>query len=105
MGRITIVGGGESAQADSNPTVAGDGQAHHFASSHPNPDPSHRMSRPTTTIAQLYTEWFTGLGNKPSVVWMDRQFGTKWRSENKEKVFYSARKTIIDHVEDQFPES
>ncbi|KAN0066997.1 hypothetical protein V8E54_014921 [Elaphomyces granulatus] len=47
----------------------------------------------------LYTEWFTGLGNKPSVVWIDRQFGTKWRSENKEKVFYSVRKTIIDRVE------
>jgi hypothetical protein len=31
----------------------------------------------------------------------DRQFGTKWRTENKEKVFYSARKTIIDHVEDR----
>jgi transcriptional activator of glycolytic enzymes GCR1 len=35
------------------------------------------------------------------VVWMDHQFDTKWRSENKEKVFYSVRKTIIDHVEDR----
>jgi len=35
------------------------------------------------------------------VVWIDRQFGTKWRSENKEKVFYSVRKTIIDRVEDR----
>jgi Transcriptional activator of glycolytic enzymes len=59
------------------------------------------MSRQATTVAQLYTEWFTGLGDKPSVVQMDRQFGTKWRSENKEKVFYSVRKTIIDHVEDR----
>jgi hypothetical protein len=105
MGRIAIVGGGGSAQADeSNPTVAVDGQAPYLAPSgetHPTPDPSHRMSRQTTTVAQLYTEWFTGLGNKPSVVWMDRQFGTKWRSENKEKVFYSVRKTIIDHVEDR----
>ena len=32
---------------------------------------------------------------------MGRQFGTKWRSENKEKVFYSVRKTVIDHIEDR----
>jgi hypothetical protein len=62
---------------------------------------SYRMSRQATTAAQLYTEWFTGLGDKPSVVEMDRQFGTKWRRENKEKVFYSVRKTIIDHIEDR----
>ncbi|KAN0075157.1 Transcriptional activator of glycolytic enzymes domain containing protein [Elaphomyces granulatus] len=60
-----------------------------------------RMSRQATTVAQLYTEWFTGLGDKPSAVQMDRQFGTKWRSENKEKVFYSVQKTIIYHVEDR----
>ena len=59
------------------------------------------MSRQVTTVAQLYTEWFTGLGDKPSVVQMGRQFGTKWRSQNKDKVFYSVRKTIIDHVEDR----
>jgi transcriptional activator of glycolytic enzymes GCR1 len=95
---------GGSAQADSSPTVAGDGPAPHLAPSgemHPTPDPSHRMSRQTATVAQLYTEWFTGLSNKPSVVWMDRQFGTRWRGENKEKVFYSVWKTIIDRVEDR----
>ena len=67
----------------------------------PIPDPTYRISRQATTVAQLYTGWFTGLGDKPSVVQMDRQFGTKWRCENKEKVFYSVRKTIIDHVEDR----
>jgi len=67
----------------------------------PIPDPSYRMSRQATTVAKLYTEWFTGLDDKPSVVQMDRQFGTKWRSENKEKVFYSVRKTVIDHIEDR----
>ena len=60
-----------------------------------------RTQTPESANHYHYTEWFTGLGNKPSVVWMDRQFGTKWRSENKEKVFYSVRKTIIDHVEDR----
>jgi hypothetical protein len=92
------------AQTNSNPTMAGDRQALHLASSgetDPPLDPSHRMSRQTTTVAQLYTEWFTGLGDKPSVVQMDHQFGTKWRSQNKDKVFYSVRKTIIDHVEDR----
>jgi hypothetical protein len=67
----------------------------------PIPEPAYCMSRQATTVAQLYTEWFTSLGDKPSVVQMDRQLGTKWRSENKEKVFYSVRKTIFDHVEDR----
>ena len=61
----------------------------------PIPESAYCMSRQATTIAQLYTECFTGLGDKPFVVQMDRQFGTKWRSENKEKVFYSVRKTIF----------
>jgi hypothetical protein len=56
MGRIVIVGGGGSAQADeSNPTVAVDGQAPHLAPSretNPTPDPSHRIGRQTTTVAQ-----------------------------------------------------
>ena len=104
-GRIAIAGGGAAAAAAAPPTpyptMADDSLS--LASSgelDPIPDPAYRMSRQATTVAQLYTEWFTGLGDKPSVVQMDRQFGTKWRSENKEKVFYSVRKTIIDHVED-----
>jgi hypothetical protein len=38
---------------------------------------------------------------------MDHHFGTKWRSGGGggggggEKVFYSTRKTIIDHIEDR----
>jgi Transcriptional activator of glycolytic enzymes len=100
------VGGGPAAAAAATPTpyptMADDSLP--LASSgelDPIPDPAYRMSRQATTVAQLYTEWFTGLGDKPSVVQMDRQFGTKWRSENKEKVFYSVRKTIIDHVQDR----
>jgi hypothetical protein len=109
-GRIAITGGGgPAAAANPDPTTADNSDRPgplHLASSGetdpiPVPDPSHRMSRQATTVAQLYTEWFTGLGDKPSVVEMDRQFGTKWRRENKEKVFYSVRKTIIDHIEDR----
>ena len=108
-GRIAIAGGGGPAAATPTPypTMADDSDRHGplpLASSgelDPIPDPAYRMSRQATTVAQLYTEWFTGLGDKPSVVQMDRQFGTKWRGENREKVFYSVRKTIIDHVEDR----
>ncbi|KAN0075171.1 hypothetical protein V8E54_007782 [Elaphomyces granulatus] len=97
-GRIAIAGGGGPAAAATptpHPTMADDSDRHgplHLASSgelDPIPDPTYRMSRQATTVAQLYTEWFTGLGDKPSAVQMDRQFGPKWRSENKEKVFYS----------------
>jgi Transcriptional activator of glycolytic enzymes len=64
-------------------------------------DPPHCMSRQTTTVRQLHTKWYAGLGGKPSVVQMDHHFGTKWRtgSGDREKVFYSTRKTIIDHIE------
>jgi Transcriptional activator of glycolytic enzymes len=59
------------------------------------------MSRQTATVLQLYTEWYTGLDGKPSVVAMDRQFGTKRRNSDKERTFFSVRKTIIDHIEER----
>jgi Transcriptional activator of glycolytic enzymes len=53
----------------------------------------HRMSRQMTTVRQLYTKQHTGLGDQPSFMQIDRQFGTKWQCDNKEKAFYSVRKT------------
>jgi hypothetical protein len=56
------------------------------------------MNRELRTVRQLCEEWFTGLGGRPSIIQLNQQWGTKWRSGSKEKNFYSRRKVIIDEV-------
>jgi hypothetical protein len=57
------------------------------------------MSRPRTTVQQLYTEEYTGLGT--SLRWcryIVRPLGPKWHSNNKGKVIYLVRKVTINRM-------
>jgi len=56
------------------------------------------MSRGLLRVSELWAEWYTGLGHRPSIVELDRLYGTKWRNSSSESKFYSRRKVIINHV-------
>jgi len=63
------------------------------------PPPSlHRMSRELRTVRQLWDEWFTGLNGRPSIDQLNKEWGSRWRTDSKEMNFYSRRKVIIDEI-------
>jgi hypothetical protein len=57
------------------------------------------MSRGLTRVPELWKEWHEGFGIAPSIVDLNKQYGSKWRTSTKEAKFYSRRKVIIDRVE------
>ena len=56
------------------------------------------MSRGISRVSELWVEWYKGIGSSPSVEYMERTFGTKWRLSCKESKFFSRRKVIIEYV-------
>jgi len=52
----------------------------------------------TCSVPEVLIEWEVGFNGRPSVVSMDRQWKTKWRTGTKNQKQYSRRKKIIDMV-------
>src|SRR3954451_20975707 len=51
------------------------------------------------TVLELWREWTVGLGfGQPSVQSLEDSYGAIWRPEQKERVFFSRRKVIIDEI-------
>lgn len=56
------------------------------------------LSRQTSTVQELYDEWYIGSESKPSLEEFERFCGHNWRSGQKERKFFSNRKKIIDEI-------
>lgn len=60
--------------------------------------PKFELSRSTVTVTQLWREWSQGLEGNPSVMTMDERYGTRWRTLQRDRQFYSLRKEIIQEI-------
>jgi hypothetical protein len=62
-------------------------------------DPSiYQMSRTIQTVRELWDEWYSGLDGNPSIQSLEATYGCRWRPGNKERVFFSRRKVIINEI-------
>jgi Centromere DNA-binding protein complex CBF3 subunit, domain 2/Transcriptional activator of glycolytic enzymes len=57
-----------------------------------------KMDRSVGTVHRLWQEWFVGLHGLPSVEDMERR-GTEWRKEEKDRVYFSKRRNVINFVQ------
>ena len=49
---------------------------------------------------QLWREFFVGSAEKPAINELDHRYGSAWRwKDNKEGVYYSMRRTVIDEIQ------
>jgi hypothetical protein len=60
--------------------------------------PKYRLSRTISTIPDLWREWTVGLGNSPSVQFLEDSYGARWRPSQEERVFFCRRKAIISWI-------
>lgn len=60
--------------------------------------PQFEMSRNTTTVQGLWTEWYEGIEGKPPIKWLEEEYNHLWRQSRKEAQFFSVRNTIIKKV-------
>ena len=65
-----------------------------------NPPPEFRMDRNITTIKELWREWYIGSRRVPSVEVLEQMYGCNWRKEEKDRIWFSKRKTAIRVVHD-----
>ncbi|KAK9484440.1 transcriptional activator of glycolytic enzymes-domain-containing protein [Lipomyces starkeyi] len=62
------------------------------------PAPTYKMSRELESVFELWEEWENGLDGKPSIKYLEYNYGTQWRANSAEKQFFCRRKAIIDEV-------
>ena len=60
--------------------------------------PDFSMSRTLTTVAEAWQEWTAGIAGRPSIQSLDDAWGPAWRKLQREKMFYSRRKVLIDEI-------
>lgn len=66
----------------------------------PGDAPQYRLQRGTETVMQLWHEFFVGSAEKPAINELDHRYGSAWRwKDNKEGVYYSMRRTVIDEIQ------
>lgn len=56
------------------------------------------MSRGIKTVHDLYREWDKGLAGGHSMKTLERQWGVKWRNDDKEIKFLNRRRSIINTI-------
>ncbi|KAJ3008936.1 UNVERIFIED_CONTAM: hypothetical protein HDU68_002893 [Siphonaria sp. JEL0065] len=49
-------------------------------------------------VEKLYEEFKRGFSGKPSVMWMETTFGTRWR-DNTETQYYTVRKVVVERID------
>ncbi|EED18993.1 hypothetical protein TSTA_127010 [Talaromyces stipitatus ATCC 10500] len=54
-----------------------------------------------TDLRELWEEWHVGIHGNPSIQSLEDSYRCRWRSDNKERVFFSCRKVIIDWIQAQ----
>ncbi|KAK9323960.1 transcriptional activator of glycolytic enzymes-domain-containing protein [Lipomyces orientalis] len=60
--------------------------------------PTYKMSRELESVFELWEEWENGLDGRPSIKYLEYNYGTQWRANSAEKQFFCRRKAIIDEV-------
>lgn len=65
-----------------------------------NPPPEFKMDRNITTVANLWREWYVGTSKVPAVEFLEETYGTNWRREERDRIWFSKRKTVIRVVQD-----
>ena len=58
----------------------------------------YKLSRQIVTMKELWNEWTLGINGSPSVLQLNQQFKTKWRTNATETKFYSRRLLIINGI-------
>jgi hypothetical protein len=62
--------------------------------------PQYRLQRGSESVLQLWREFFVGSAEKPAINELDHRYGSAWRwKDNKEGVYYSMRRTVIDEIQ------
>lgn len=66
----------------------------------------YRLSRKLRTVTEVATEYYEGLPNCPSVLSLDRLYGTKWRNSPSDRTIFAKRMCLIHRVENllEYPE-
>lgn len=59
----------------------------------------YRMNRAIKTVTDLAREYYEGLPGQPSVMALERRFGSTWRSSAGERTFFHKRYVIIQRIE------
>lgn len=59
---------------------------------------TYRMNRFNVTVKDLWREWHEGIGDGPSIVSLEKQYGVQWRSAPGESKYFTRRKKIIAAV-------
>ena len=60
--------------------------------------PNYSMSRKIETVTDQWREWNEGLGTNPAVKDLEKNYGAKWRSLDKDSRHFNRRKPIIDEI-------
>jgi hypothetical protein len=59
----------------------------------------YRMDRHIRTVTDFWREWTVGLHGNPSIMVLDRQWGSQWRSKRgAEQQWYSLRNEVIKEI-------
>lgn len=59
----------------------------------------YRMNRAIKTVTDLAREYYEGLPGQPSVMALERRFGSTWRSSAGERTFFHKRYVIIQRID------
>lgn len=61
---------------------------------------NYRLNRAIHTVTDVAREYFEGLRGQPSVMYLERRYGTHWRSKPSERTFFAKRMQIINKIND-----
>lgn len=65
-----------------------------------NPPSTYKMDRDITTVSALWKEWYIGTKNIPAVDFLEKEYGPNWRREERDRIWFVKRKTVIRIVHD-----
>ncbi|GMM54692.1 Euc1 protein [Maudiozyma humilis] len=61
---------------------------------------SYKMNRAIQSVYDVAKEYYEGFPGKPSLLLLDRRFGSTWRRQRGERTMFAKRKCIINRIEE-----
>ena len=61
---------------------------------------NYKMNRAIQSVYDVAKEYYEGFPGKPSLLLLDRRFGSTWRRQRGERTMFAKRKCIINRIED-----
>ncbi|KAG1523523.1 hypothetical protein G6F52_004957 [Rhizopus delemar] len=58
----------------------------------------YKMNRKIVSVTDVWREYSEGLGENPSVQYLEEKYGTAWRKERKDSRFFSRRNEIYNGI-------